>query len=121
MEKDTFTRIKQEIAKALALYNQNFSKDFFLYTFSSDTSLITMLTQKDELNNERPISFMSESLKISELNYPTMEKQAYAVYKVMKYLRPYLLKTIAFSLCNTQQWYHFFFSKSWVREGKIVW
>lgn len=40
-----------------------------------------MLTEKDELNNESPISFMIVSMQGLELNYPAMDKQAYAVYK----------------------------------------
>lgn len=74
------------------LYNPYFNKEFFLYTFASDNSLDAVLTQKDELNNERPISFMSSSMQVPELNYPTMDKQVYVVYKVVKLLRQYLLK-----------------------------
>lgn len=35
---------------------------------------------------------MSASLQGSELNYPSIYKQAYAVYKVVKHIQPYLLK-----------------------------
>lgn len=91
-EKDVFTPIEQEIIEALVLYNPNFSKYFLLYTFSFDTSLVVVLTQKDELNNEQPISFIIVSLQGPELNYPSMEKQSYVVYKAMKHSRPYPLK-----------------------------
>ena len=62
-EKDAFTHFKQAIIEAPMLYIPNFSKGFFLYTFASDTSLSIVLTQKDELNNERPISFMQGCTK----------------------------------------------------------
>ena len=50
-EKDAFACINQAIVHAHALYNPYFNKDFLLYTFDSDNSLIVVLTQKDELNN----------------------------------------------------------------------
>lgn len=43
-----------------------------------------ILLQKNEDNDEVPISFMSVPLKKNELKYSIMEKQAYAVMKVVK-------------------------------------
>lgn len=74
------------------LYNPNFNKYFLLYTFASDTSLVVVPTQKDELNKECPISFMSASLQGPQLNYPIVGKKEYAVYKVVRHLKPYLFK-----------------------------
>ena len=51
-----------------------------------------MLTQKRELGDEYPISFMSTGLQGVELNYPTMDKQAYALFKAEKQFRTYILK-----------------------------
>jgi len=72
-EKDVFSHIKQAIAKPPALYNPNFNKYFFLYTFASNTSLIVVIKQKDVQNNEWPRSFMSENLQGQELNYPFID------------------------------------------------
>jgi hypothetical protein len=74
------------------LRSPNFNRDFFLYTFASDQSLAAVLTQKDEDNNEAPVSFMSTNIQGDELNYPTIDKQAYAVYKAVKHFRSYILK-----------------------------
>jgi hypothetical protein len=41
-------------------------------------------TQKNEAGEEFPISFMSTGLQGVELNYPTIDKQAFAVFKVVK-------------------------------------
>ena len=41
---------------------------------------------------EAPISFYSSNLQGVELNYSEVEKQAFAVYKVVKHYRPFLLK-----------------------------
>ena len=42
--------------------------------------------------DEFPISFMSTGLQGAELNYPAIDKQAYAVFKAVKQFRPYILK-----------------------------
>lgn len=90
--KDTFTHIKEAIAEASTLYSLDFNQDLLLYTFASDTYIVVMLTQKEELNNERTISFMSMILQGPKVRYPIMEKQAYVVKRVVKYFKPYLLK-----------------------------
>jgi hypothetical protein len=38
------------------------------------------------------ISFMSTNLQGVELNYPAIDKHAYAVYKAVKHFRSYILK-----------------------------
>jgi hypothetical protein len=68
------------------------SIDFFLYAFASDQLLVAVLTQKDDDNNESPMSFMSTNIQGVELNYPAIDKQAYAVYKAVKHFRSYILK-----------------------------
>ena len=70
----------------------DFEKDFILYTFASDSSVAIVLTQKGELGDEYPISFMSTGFQGDELNYPAMDKQAYAVFKAVKQFKPYILK-----------------------------
>ena len=67
-------------------------KDFILYTFASDDSLAAVLTQKEDGGDEFPIAFMSTSIQGAELNYPAIDKQAYAIFKAVKLFRPYILK-----------------------------
>jgi len=74
-EKYAFTHIRQAITKAPTLYSLDFKKNFLLYTFTYDNLLAAVLTQKDEINNECPISFMSTSMQGLELNYPTIERK----------------------------------------------
>ena len=54
-----------------------------------------MLTQKEDGGDEFPISFMSIGLQGAKLNYLAVDKQAYAVFKVVKQFRPYILKNWA--------------------------
>ena len=63
----------------------DFSQDFMLYTFASDHSYVVVLTQKNAENNEVPIAFMSSAFKGVELNYPVVDQQAYAIFKVVNH------------------------------------
>ena len=64
-----------------------------MYTFSSNKSYVAILTQANQEKAEVPIAFFSSNLQGAELNYSNVEKQAYAVFKAIKYFRPFLLKT----------------------------
>ena len=78
----------------LPLYEvQNFDNEFILYTFSSDHSIAAVLTQKNEDGEEFPVSFMSIGLQGAKLKYPAIDKQAFAVFKVIKHFHPYLLRS----------------------------
>jgi len=90
--KEVFRRIKEAIVEAPTLVNPDFSKEFFLYTFSSNVSYVVVLTQRNNKGNEAPISYMSSNLQGAKLNYPNVEKQGYAVFNVVKHFRPYILK-----------------------------
>ena len=92
METNAFSKIKTYIAHVLSLKSPNFEKDFILYTFVSNDSLAAVLTQKEDGGDEYPISFMSTGLQGAKLNYPALDKQAYAVFKVVKQFRPHILK-----------------------------
>lgn len=54
-----------------------------------------ILLQKNEENEEVPISFMSVSLKKNELKYSLMEKQALSLVKVVKQFTYYILHSHA--------------------------
>jgi hypothetical protein len=92
-ENQAFDSIKQAIVEAPSLMSPDFSQDFTLYTFTSDRSYAAVLTQKNAENNEIPIAFMSSAFKGENLNYPAVDQQAYAVFKVVKHFRSYLLKS----------------------------
>lgn len=73
-KKDKFSYIKKSIAEAPTLYSPDFRKYFLLYTFTFDTSLVIVLTPKDDQNNEQPISFMSANLQGPKINDPSIDK-----------------------------------------------
>ena len=71
----------------------NFTKDFILYTFATVNSYAAVLTQKNNEGCEVPISFLSSTFKNSEMNYCEIDKQAFAIFKAVKYFRAYLIKS----------------------------
>ncbi|GLJ40917.1 hypothetical protein SUGI_0846500 [Cryptomeria japonica] len=56
-----------------------------------NVKVAAVLLQKDNEGYEHPIAFYSKSLQAVELKYETMEKKAYALVKVVKAFRPYLV------------------------------
>jgi hypothetical protein len=85
IESQAFDSIKEAIIDTPSLMSPDFSQDFTLYTFASDRSYATVLTQKNIENNEVPITFMSSAFKGVELNYPVVDQQAYDVFKAVKH------------------------------------
>jgi hypothetical protein len=68
----------------------NYAKDFQIFSFASEDTIAGVLFQKNDDGQEQPIAFMSKALQNSELNYTTMEKQAYALVKSLKHFRVYI-------------------------------
>ena len=94
-EHEAFNLIKQAIINAPSLATPNFSESFILYTFSLEKSYAAILTKANQEKAEAPIAFFSSNLQGDELNYSDVEKQAYAVFKAVKftdlsYLKPIL-------------------------------
>jgi hypothetical protein len=85
-----FKSIKDAIGKSLVLISPNYAKDFQIFSFASEDTIAGVLLQKNDDNQEQPIAFMSKALQNSELNYTTMEKQAYALVKSLKHFRVYI-------------------------------
>lgn len=85
--KEAFDRIKEAIAEAPTLRSPNFDKEFILSTFASDHLIVVVLTQKSEDGEEFLVSFMSTGLQGAKLNYPIINKQDFAVVKVVKHFR----------------------------------
>jgi len=82
-ENDSFYLIKIPIVEAPSLSSLNFMRDFILYTFASNLSLVIVFMQKDNNNEERPIYFLSIRQQGTKINFLDIDKKAYAVYKVV--------------------------------------
>jgi hypothetical protein len=82
-----FNTIKHAIDLALVLVSPYYSKEFQIFSFASKETIADILLQKNQQSLEQPIAFMTK-LKDSELNYTTMEKQAYTPVQSLKYFMP---------------------------------
>jgi hypothetical protein len=87
----SFEDIKVALTKAPVLASPDYAKDFILFSFASEHTIVGVLLQKNEHNFERPIAYYNITLRDSPLKYDIMEKQAYALVKSLKEFRIYIL------------------------------
>jgi hypothetical protein len=67
--KDSFECIKKVIGEAPVLANPNYTKEFLIFSFSSEHTITVMLLQKNDEGFEKPITLFSKSLRDVELIY----------------------------------------------------
>jgi hypothetical protein len=91
-QKKAFNNIKTAISQAPVLRSHDFNKYFFLYTFTSDQSLVAVLTQIDDDKNEDLVSLMRTNLQGVKLNYRSIDRKAYVVDKAVRNFRSYIVK-----------------------------
>eukprot|EP00253_Pinus_taeda_P012239 PITA_12239 len=89
--KQAFEEIKQTLTQTPVLTSPNFYKDFIIFSFASEHTIVAVLLQKDDQGCEKPIAFFGKALRDAPLKYQIMEKQAYALVKAIKDFRVYIL------------------------------
>jgi hypothetical protein len=62
-----------------------------LYSFASNETIASILTQENQKQYKLPISFMSKTLHDYELNYSNVEKQYLSLVKAISHFRTYIL------------------------------
>jgi hypothetical protein len=87
--KQAFENIKRALSHSPILASPDYSRDFQIFSFASNHTIVCVLLQKSMDGNEHPISYMSRSLQEFELKYKLMEKQAYVMVKGLAHFRPY--------------------------------
>jgi hypothetical protein len=85
-----FKIIKDSISRSPMLISPDYSKDFQIFSFALEDTIVGVLLQKNDEGQEQPIVFMCKALHSSKLNYTIMEKQAYALVKSLKHFRVYV-------------------------------
>jgi hypothetical protein len=88
--KGSFDQINKALTEAPVLISPNYSKEFLIFSFTSDDSIAAVLLQRNDQGQEKPIAFFSSALRDAELRYEIMEKQAYALVKALKAFRIYV-------------------------------
>jgi hypothetical protein len=96
--RESFNQIKKALTEAPVLISPNYSKDFFIFSFSSFDTVEVVLLQRNVEALEQLISFFSRTSRDAEIIYDIMEKQDYALVKALKYFKVYFLhsKIIAY-------------------------
>jgi hypothetical protein len=61
-EKSTFQRIKQALVEAPVLVSPDYAKEFFIFSFAFEETIVAVLLQKNEEGHEHPIAFFIKSL-----------------------------------------------------------
>jgi len=92
--KQAFETIKATLTQALVLTSPQFDKDFIIFSFAFEHTIVSIILKKDDQGNENPISFFSffsRALRDAPLKYQIMENQAYALLKAIKDFRVYIL------------------------------
>jgi hypothetical protein len=56
-EKSSFQRIKQDLVEASVLVSRDYSKELFIFSFTSKETIAAILLQKNEEEHEQPIAF----------------------------------------------------------------
>lgn len=87
---NAFRTLKNFLTSPPLLSTPNFNKRFLLYTDASSCAIGSLLSQKDDENNVRPIAFFSKMLQGSEKNYSTYKKELYGVILSFRRFRQYL-------------------------------
>jgi hypothetical protein len=88
--KRAFESIKTAICEAPVLISPDYEKDFQIFSFASEDTIVGVLLQKNDQGHDQPIAYMSRALQNSELKYPMFEKQAYALVKSLKHFRVFI-------------------------------
>jgi hypothetical protein len=95
--REYFQIIKEALGESPVLVSPNYDKDFFIFSFASEHTIVVVLLQKNDENQEQPIAFFNRALRDAELKYSNLEKQAYALVKSLKSFRDYILHSKTFS------------------------
>ena len=91
-----FEKLKKAVWECSTLFFVNGSAPVYLHTDACDYGIGGYLYQLVD-GEEQPIAFMSKALHGAELNWSTIEKEAYAIWKSLKQFE-YLLRDIRFRI-----------------------
>jgi phospholipid-translocating ATPase len=83
-QQEAFDALKTALTQSPILVHPDVSKPYILYTDASNKAVGAILVQKDNEGVERVISYLSHKLSGAQLNWATIEKEAYAIIYALK-------------------------------------
>ncbi|EIE88990.1 hypothetical protein RO3G_13701 [Rhizopus delemar RA 99-880] len=87
---NSFNALKAILQSNLVLHYPDLSKKFFVATDASLYGVAAVLYQKDELQRDKYISFVSSSLTPSQRRWSTTKRELYAIILALKKYRKFL-------------------------------
>ena len=97
--RNAFSDIKRALTEAPVVISPDYLRDFHIFSFASEHTVVGVLLQKNEQGFEQPIAFYSKILRDASLKYDIMEKQAYALIKSVKEIHSIHFAFTCSSLC----------------------
>jgi hypothetical protein len=88
-QQTAFDKLKELLTTAPVLRMPDPTLPYTITTDASDYAIGAVLTQEDD-DGERPVAYMSTTLKPAERNYATYEKEMLAIIKALQLWRPYI-------------------------------
>lgn len=88
--KQSFELVKQALTQTPVLISPDFTKDFYIFSFASEHTIVAVLLQKNTMGQENPIAFFNKALRYAPLKYNIMEKQDFSLIKALKDFRVYI-------------------------------
>eukprot|EP00253_Pinus_taeda_P007374 PITA_07374 len=67
--KQAYESIKTALTQTPVLTSPKFDRDFIIFSFASEHTIVVVLLQKDDQGNEKPISFFSRALRDAPLKF----------------------------------------------------
>ena len=89
--KQSFEEIKMALTRTPVLTSPQFDRDFIIFSFASEHTIVAVLLQKDDQGCEKPIAFFSKTLRYASLKYKIMERKAFSLVKAIKDFIVYIL------------------------------
>ena len=72
--RQSFEQVKRALTEAPVLISPDFTKDFYLFSFTYEHTIAVVLLQNNNEVYEQTIAFFSKELRDVALNYKIMEK-----------------------------------------------
>lgn len=86
----SFDKVKQLLSSAPVLVNPDYDKPFFIRCDASTEGIGSVLFQRNDSGDERPIAYLSQKLNKAQKNYSVTELECLAAVISVKKFRPYI-------------------------------
>ncbi|ROT64505.1 hypothetical protein C7M84_017533 [Penaeus vannamei] len=121
-QEGAFKTLQEKLTQEPILQAPDFSKEWHIFTDASEECIGSVLTQYKDVNGKEspmPVCYFSRTLRKSELNYSTVEKEAFSIIESLKKYRSliYNSRVIVWTDNKALQW---LFEKAHDKNARIA-